>query len=96
MYARNYTFDVNNKMDVFTLILTTRSHKRYGVIQNCRNIHFCDNIHPNHELCFEVHKELISNDGISYCAVWDDIKYFMYVYVREINEYFEIEVAINY
>lgn len=95
MYTRNYTFDVNNKIDMFTLILTTRNHKRYGIIHNCRDIHFTDNVHPNHCLTFQVYKELVHNEGISYCEVWDDIKDFRYVYVREIDEYFEIEATIN-
>ncbi len=95
MYKRSFTFDVNNRIDVFILVLAHRNHKKYGIIQNCKNVRFKDSLQPGHELSFQVYRELVSDGKKVLCGVWDDIRDFRYVYVPELEEYFEITVNIE-
>lgn len=86
---------LNNCIEPFTIILAHRNHSVYGNINTFSNLIFSDNIQPNHEIQFTVHKELNTSEGTARCNVWDNIKDLRYVYIPEINEYFEIHVSIT-
>lgn len=89
---RKLQFDLNNRLEPLTLLLSHRNHKLYGAINTATNLVFQDNLQPNHELNFTVHKEILTENGLVTCNVWDEIKDFRYVFVPELNEYFNIRV----
>ena len=77
----------------YTIILTSRSHKIYGRVINVEyeSIDFKNNFNSANELNFTVHKTL--NDVVD--PLWDKIIDFKFVYVPELNEYFEINVQLD-
>lgn len=85
-------FDLNNRLEPFTLILAHRNHKFYGNINTATDIVFHDNLQPNQELSFTVHRELHTDRGKVICNLWEEIKDFRYVYVPELKEFFNIRV----
>lgn len=86
-------FDVNNNVEDFTFVLSTRGYDYYGEIRNVkRDSVVCKkNMNAADELSFEVYKTV---DGIDE-RLWDEIKDFKLVWVKELNEYFEIYVNLD-
>ena len=76
-----------------TLVLSTRYHKKLGVIENVdvSSITSRFTMSSHQEISFSVYKEA---DGVR-CSLWDDIVDFKYVYVPEHDEYYEIQVDIE-
>lgn len=75
-----------------TLVLSTRYHKKLGVIENVApNITSRFTMSSHQEISFDVYKTL---DNVV-CSLWDEIVDFKYVYVPEHNEYYEIQVDID-
>ena len=75
-----------------TLVLSTRYHKKLGVIENVApNITSRFTMSSHQEISFDVYKNL---DNVV-CSLWDEIVDFKYVYVPEHNEYYEIQVDID-
>lgn len=89
---RKLNFDLNNRLEPLTLLLSHRNHKLYGAINTATDLVFQDNLQPSHELNFTVHKEILTENGLITCNVWDEIKDFRYVFVPELKEYFNIRV----
>ena len=83
----NLSFD-NGTVEQFTLVLSQRDFTHLGQISNVDKIKFTANMNAADELSFVVYKEL---DGIQE-RLWEDIYDLRLVWVRELNEYFEIEV----
>lgn len=73
-----------------TIILTTRGKHIYGKINNIDSESVGYKVHLNaaNELSFTVHKEM---DGIIE-SLWDKIKDLRLVYVKELNEYYQIKI----
>lgn len=88
-------FDLNGNAEPFTLILCRRNHSVYGSINTAVNLVFLDNLQPNREINFTVHKEIQAGSQVITCNVWQDIQDLRYVYIPEIDEYFEIHVPIT-
>lgn len=76
-----------------TILLTTRGKHIYGKINNIdtQSISYKMNLNSANELSFTVHKEV---DGIIE-PLWDKIKDFRLVYVKELNEYYQIKISTN-
>lgn len=86
-------FDQNNNVEDFTLILSTKNYTHIGKLNNIKRdtVRYKGNLNGANEISFEVYKTL---DGeIEQC--WDKIVDFKSVYVKELNEYFEIKVTYH-
>ena len=81
------TFD-NGTVERFTIVLSQRDYTHLGQISNIKGMKFKANMNGADELSFEVCKEL---DGVEE-RLWDDIYDLRLVWIRELNEYFEIDV----
>lgn len=86
-------FDINNNVEDFTIVLSTRGYEHYGEICNVKrdSVNCKRNMNASDELSFEVYKTLDNKDE----RLWDDIKDFKLVWVKELNEYFEIYVSFD-
>ena len=76
-----------------TILLTTRGKHIYGKINNIdtQSISYKMNLNSANELSFTVYKEV---DGIIE-PLWNKIKDFRLVYVKELNEYYQIKISTN-
>lgn len=85
----HFTFD-NGTVEPYTIILSTRDYTHLGQICNINpeSVNSNCNLNSADELSFEVYKEL---DGKQE-RLWNEIFDFRLVYVKELNEYFEINV----
>ena len=86
-------FDNNNNVEDFTFILSKKNYTHIGKLSNIKRdtVRCKENLNGANEISFEIYKTL---DGeIEEC--WDKIVDFKSVYVKELNEYFEIKVAYN-
>ena len=86
-------FDNNNNVEDFTFILSKKNYTHIGKLSNIKRdtVRCKENLNGANEISFEVYKTL---DGeIEEC--WDKIVDFKSVYVKELNEYFEIKVTYN-
>lgn len=86
-------FDVNNIVEDFTIVLSTRWYEHYGQIRNVKrdSVTCKRNMNAANELSFEVYKTL---DGVDE-RLWDDIIDLKLVWVKELNEYYEINVSLD-
>ena len=82
--------EYSNKLQSPIIVLTTKNYKKLGVINNIVPTIFCDLINAN-EISFRVYKEI---DGKK-CKLWDKINNLKLIWVKELNEYFEINVTPN-
>ena len=85
----NLTFN-NGTVEQFTLVLSQRDQTHLGQIINIKKetLNVTQNLNDADELSFEVCKVL---DGVEE-RLWDDIYDLRLVWVKELNEYFEIQV----
>jgi len=86
-------FDKNNNVEDFTFILSTKSYKHIGKLNNIKRdtIHFKNNLNSAKEISFEIYKEI---DG-QVERHWDKIVDLKSVYVKEVGEYFQIKVTYD-
>ena len=80
----------NNMIEPFTIILTNRNQEFLGEIVNTSNMNFTGNFNAADELSFDVHKIV---DGYTE-VLWDEIYDLRLVFLKELNEYFEINVSM--
>lgn len=86
----NINFD-NGTVEDFTIVLSDRSHTHKGQILNVENFVYRANLNSADEISFMVYKEA---DGIKE-LLWDAITDLRLVWVKEVNEYFEIYVSLS-
>lgn len=91
----NLKFDTNNNVEPFTLILAHKNHKVYGAINNVSDFVFSDEMQPYKKISFTVNESIMGSNGKIKCNVWNDLKDFRYVYIPDIEEYFEIQVKFT-
>lgn len=86
-------FDKNNTVEDFTFILSTKNYKHLGKINNIKRdtVNCVGNLNSANEISFEVYKT-INGEAEEH---WDEIVDLKSVYVKELNEYFEIKVTYN-
>ncbi len=86
--APRIIFGNDARVQDFTLILSTKALKHLGQIINVPSdsITYSANFNSADELSFTVYKEMNSQKE----SLWDDIKQFSIVWVKELNQYFEI------
>ena len=90
-------FDVNNNVEDFTFILSTRDYRHLGAISNINRESVVYNAHLNsaNDIQFEVYKSYKKKDKNINESLWNDIVDLKLVYVEELNEYFEITVSLD-
>lgn len=81
----------NGQVDDFTIVLSTRAKNFYGQITNVSQVSYTGNLNEADEICFVVTKTL---DG-KIERLWNEIIDLKLVWVKEINEYFEISVTVS-
>lgn len=75
-----------------TIILSTRYHKKLGIIENVSpEISSRFTMASHQEISFDVYKE---KDGVE-CSLWGQIEDFKYIYVPQHEEYYEIQVDLD-
>ena len=94
-------FDENNMVQDYTIILSYRDHRHIGQILNIDKESVVSKINMNsaNEISFTVYKysngsEDKEEDRLKE-PLWDLITDFKYVYIKELNEYYEIVVETN-
>ena len=83
-------FDADNRVQDFTYVLSLRTHDHLGQIRNINpeDVVIKINMNAANEFSLVVYKE--DNGYIE--PLWDEITDFKYIYVKELDEYFEIKV----
>lgn len=83
--------DVNNLPEEYTFILSRRNHYHYGQLVNITNVNFKNNLASANEISFDIYKEFNGHKEL----FWEYITDFKFVYVIELNEYYEIKVDVS-
>lgn len=88
--AKKIKFGINNTVEPFTLILSTREHTHLGKIHNAdvSNLICKMNFNSVNEISFTVYYEV--NGYID--PLWNKIENFMLVYIKDLNEYYQIVI----
>lgn len=81
----------NGTIEPFTIILANRNQEHLGEIVNTEAVNFTGNFNAADELSFTVNKMMDGKEE----RLWDDIYDLRLVYIKELNEYFEINVAFT-
>lgn len=86
-------FDENHNVEDFTFVLSNRGLEHHGEIGNIKrdSVNCKCNMNAADEISFEVYKTLDYVDE----KLWDDIIDLKLVFVKELNEYFEITVSLD-
>lgn len=79
----------NGTVEDFTIVLSDRSHCHKGQIVNADDFVYKANLNSANEISFTVYKEL----GESNEPLWNEIIDLRLVWIKELNEYFEIYVS---
>ena len=87
-------FDAENNVQEYTLILSRRNHQHLGQLRNVTDLVSKINMNAANEISFTVYKGSEAEDEETE-PLWDDITDFKYVFVKELNEYYEITVDLN-
>lgn len=78
----------------YTVILSFRDHHHLGQLTTTSNFKFTMSLNDAWEISFDVYKYLVTAHGHRIIEpLWDQICDFKYVYVPELNTYFEIYVT---
>ena len=90
-------FDVNNNVEDFTFILSTRDYRHLGQIRNIstETVRYEANLNSVNKISFQVYKTIIENENKKNEPLWEDIVDLKLVYVKELDEYFEITVSLD-
>ena len=78
-------------VEPFTIILSNRNQEWLGQISNLNNVNFTGNFNAADELSFSVNKIVDDYEE----PLWDELYDFRLVYIKELNEYFEIYVSLD-
>lgn len=79
----------NGTVEDFTIVLSDRSHCHKGQIVNIDDFVYKANLNSANEISFTVYKEVDECTEL----LWDEIIDLRLVWVKEVNEYFEINVS---
>lgn len=94
---------LNEKIEDYTIVLSNRSHQHIGQLYGLKGIGHCGNLNSANELCFDVYKyKLVPEYGYPYKTIeayremiWNQIVDLKFVYVKELDEYYQIKVTID-
>lgn len=84
-------FDLNNNVEKPELILGKRNYDKLGSIVNFDNLSYDYNLMSADSISFTVYKELNCRKE----RLWDEIKERRLIWLKEFNEWFQIDVVTN-
>ena len=84
-------FDLNNNVEKPELVLGKRNYDKFGSILNFDNLTYDYNLMSANSISFTVYKELNNEKE----RLWDEIKERRLIWLKEFNEWFQIDVATN-
>lgn len=84
-------FDLNNNVEKPEIILGKRNYDKLGAIVNIENLTYDYNLMSADSISFTVYKELNYEKE----PLWDEIKDRRLIWLKEFNEWFQIDVVIN-
>lgn len=87
-------FDENYHVQDYTFILAKRNHDHLGEIKNVSEVISKINMNSANEISFTVSK-YSDEEQNKVEPLWNEITDFKYVFVKELNEYYEIVVSLN-
>lgn len=87
-------FDAENNIEEYTLVLSKKNHHHFGQIINTSEVVSKENMNAANEISFTVYKYNDYEDS-EIEPLWDEITDFKYIYVVELDEYYEITVELN-
>lgn len=79
-----FNFDTANNVEMPTMVLTHKSGERINNIFGIEDLQYVESMQNPIEFSFKVYKKM--------CNVWDDLKTFRHIWVREWNDWYVIEV----
>lgn len=84
---------INNEniVEPLTIVLCNRDYTHIGQLSNISNIKYTGNLNSANELSFVINKKTDENEE----RFWDQIYNLKLVWVKELNEYFEIQVSTD-
>lgn len=88
-----FTYDIFQTMEAPTIVLSTRWHRRLGVISTIPrdSINMKYNMSAAQEISFDVYKYRDETE----CELWDQIVDHKYIYIPEFEEYYSIEISMD-
>lgn len=84
-------FNLNNNVETPEIILGKRNFEKFGAITNFDNLTYDYNLMSPDSISFTVYKELDYEKE----RLWDEIKDRRLIWLKEFNEWFQINVNIN-
>lgn len=87
-------FDSENNIEEYTLVLSKKNHQHLGQLRNVADKVSKVNMNGANEISFTVYKYDDYEDSEAE-PLWDEITDFKYVYVKELDEYYEITVELS-
>lgn len=84
-------FDLNNNVEKPELVLGTRNYDKFGSIVNFTNLTYDYNLMSADSISFTIYKELNNKKE----RLWDEIKERRLIWLKEFDEWFQIDVVIN-
>ena len=84
-------FDLNNNVEKPELVLGKRNYDKYGSVVNFDNLTYDYNLMSADSISFTVYKELNYEKE----RLWDEIKERRLIWLKEFNEWFQIDVVVN-
>lgn len=97
---------INNRVEDYTIVLSTRDKRHLGQIYGVKGVVSSCKMNAANEISFSVYKENIikitDNDKRTYEEIeafreklWNDIVNFKLIWIKELNEYYEIHVSLD-
>ena len=80
---------VNGTVEDFTVVLSNRNLEKQGQILNVQDFSYKENLNSANEISFSVYKEVDGKEE----KLWDDIYDLKLVWVKEADEFFQIQVS---
>lgn len=91
---------INGKPQEFTIVLANNRYEHLGSLTGIEHVKYIQNVNGADEISFTVHKKLLTTN---YCEdlkkyqeyIWCRLNNLMLIWVKELDEYFQIETAID-
>ncbi len=91
---------INGKPQEFTIVLANNQYEHLGSLTGIEHVKYIQNVNGADEVSFTVHKKLLT---ANYCEnlkkyqeyIWCRLNNLMLIWIKELDEYFQIETAID-
>ena len=94
----------NGRVEDYTIVLSTRDKRHLGQLYGLKSITYSGHMNSANEMSFSIYKnDLLKTNDIVFNKqikkhreyLWDNIVDFKLIWVKELNEYFEIHVSLD-